>query len=97
MTDADWNQVIDAHNILGVRISEPFIFIWIETDTLSRTQITSSSASLWRNNPPFGAPFLLSKNYKRHGRRNVTAPDSPSIQMPHSWSQKAEEILLTAR
>jgi len=57
MTDADWNWVIDARDILGVRISEPLIFIWIETDTSSRTQIASSSASLRRNNPLFGAPF----------------------------------------
>jgi hypothetical protein len=27
MTDADWNRVIDARDILGVRISEPlFLF-----------------------------------------------------------------------
>src|SRR5271155_1531265 len=63
-TDADWNRVIDARDILGVRISQPLIFIWIETDTLSRTRITSSSTSLQRNNPLFGAP---------------TAPDLPSI------------------
>lgn len=81
MTDADWNRVIDARDILGVHISKPLIFIWIETDTWFRTRIASSSASLWRNNPLFGAPFQLSKNYKWHGRRNATAPDLPSIRM----------------
>jgi hypothetical protein len=82
MTDTNWNQVIDARDILGVHVFEPLFFIWIETDMSSRTQIASSSASLQRNNPYFGVPSQLSKNYKRHGRRNVTAPDFLFIKMP---------------
>jgi hypothetical protein len=77
MIDTNWNRVIDAHNILGMRVSEPLFFIWIEIDMSSRTQIASSNASLQRNNPHFGAPSQLLKNYKRHGRKNVTAPDFP--------------------
>jgi hypothetical protein len=82
MIDTDWNRVIDARDILEVCVSEPLFFIWIETDISSRTQIASSSASLQRNNPHFGAPSQLLKNYKRHGRRNMTAPDFPFIKMP---------------
>jgi len=90
MTDADWNRVIDAHDILRVRISELLIFVWIETDILfNRTQIASSNASLQRNYPPFGAPFQLSKNYKQHGRRNATAPDLSSIRMPSLMVSKS--------
>ena len=82
MTDSDWNWVIDARDILAVRVSQPLFLIWIETDTLSRTQIASSSCSLRRNNPLFGVPSQLSKNYKRHGRRNAMTPNFFSIKMP---------------
>jgi len=57
MTDSDWNRVIDARDILGVRISESLFFIWIEIDTSqdsNRIQQYFSSEkqpTLWRALP----------------------------------------------
>lgn len=79
MADNDWNRVVDARDILGVRF---LFFIWdAKTDWLFRTQIIFSSTFLRRNYLPSGERSPHLKNCSRHGKKNATTSNSISTRM----------------
>jgi hypothetical protein len=76
LSDRDWLRVIDARDILEVRIACS-LFGYLELID-HRIPISSNSTSHRKHNPLSGAPFPLSKSCNRLGRRSATHPSTGS-------------------
>lgn len=79
MTDPDWLRVIDARDILGVKV---FFNLGTRADRSVRIQIGFSSTSPLKSNQPSGVHFRLLKNFSHPGRRNEMPQNMPCTGTP---------------
>ena len=80
MSDQDWTQVVDAHDILGVSTLN-FMSVMNALPSV-RIPIEFNSTFPLKNTQHSGVHFPLLKNYKPLGRRGEIHRDTPCTRMP---------------
>lgn len=95
ITKNDWDRVKEVSEILAVSLNY-IDFTIAKTDIDYRIPIVFSNTSRQRSGPLSGGLFWQLKSSKRHGRRNATAPDSPSTVMLSTMALQSSTITIHA-